>query len=287
MAFFTKNSFFLAFLCLFSAFLSETKVLIFDLSDTLLKHSNFGIAQSVGFTKFIDHLVLDLKNPRTFSGAIKKHTFDMLDMAGIQQAQPGQLLAQTAFGHHSRPLPDIMCKWQAGTISGAQAIATMDSILSSPAGRKKLPSMYERRLIRRIIHTMFDANVLAHNFYPIDGAEALLKECARKGNTLMILSNFDVASFNILSQLPQVHGVFKYFRPENIILSGKVGMIKPHPAMYQHVLATHSLNPADCIFIDDRPENITGAAACGIQGILVKNQDLKAVHHQLRAMGAL
>lgn len=286
MKFFVKNLLIFSINLIFAYSLSA-KTLIFDLSDTLLKPSDIGLAWAIGPSHFINHLVLDLKNPRTFSHHVKKHVFDILDMAGAQPMVPGQSMAQTMVGHHARPFPGIMYQWQVGTISGLQAIRTMDILLRTPAAKKKLPSVNERRLVQRIIHEMFNPATLAHNFYPIDGAEALLKECYCKGHTLIILSNFDKASFDILYHLPQANGIFKYFKPENIILSGKVGMIKPHTDIYQYVLNTYHVAPSECIFIDDRPENIAGAAACGIEGILVKDRDIKSVHRQLHHIKVL
>ena len=50
---------------------------------------------------------------------------------------------------------------------------------------------------------------------------------------------------------------------ENIIFSGKTGFMKPEPEIYNYVTDKFNLDPADCILIDDQPENIAGAQAAG------------------------
>jgi len=58
---------------------------------------------------------------------------------------------------------------------------------------------------------------------------------------------------------------------DDILLSYKVKMIKPDTAIYQ--LATKRLNvkPEECIFVDDSANNVAGAEAVGMRGILYKD----------------
>lgn len=46
------------------------------------------------------------------------------------------------------------------------------------------------------------------------------------------------------------------------------GVMKPERAFYQGALDRFGLDPARCLFIDDRPENIVGAEALGIRSVL-------------------
>ena len=55
-----------------------------------------------------------------------------------------------------------------------------------------------------------------------------------------------------------------------MVVSGKVKMMKPEPAIYDYLLNTHSLNPKETIFIDDLEENILAAKLKGIHGIVFK-----------------
>ena len=47
--------------------------------------------------------------------------------------------------------------------------------------------------------------------------------------------------------------------------------MKPNPEIYKHILEKYSLNPEQCLFIDDIKENLAGAARFGIKTFLFKD----------------
>lgn len=47
-----------------------------------------------------------------------------------------------------------------------------------------------------------------------------------------------------------------------------IGAMKPDPAAYRHVAASLNIPTHEILFIDDLKENIDGAIACGMQGIV-------------------
>ncbi len=51
-------------------------------------------------------------------------------------------------------------------------------------------------------------------------------------------------------------------------ISYQLGAVKPHRAFYERALAKFGLQPAACLFIDDRPENVESAEEFGIPSIL-------------------
>ena len=54
---------------------------------------------------------------------------------------------------------------------------------------------------------------------------------------------------------------------EAVVVSGEVGVAKPNPEIYRHLLATHSLRPASTLYIDDVMENVAGARALGLNAL--------------------
>ena len=50
-------------------------------------------------------------------------------------------------------------------------------------------------------------------------------------------------------------------------VSCHLGAVKPNRAFYERALAKFGLQPAACLFIDDRPENVEGARAFGIPAL--------------------
>ena len=53
--------------------------------------------------------------------------------------------------------------------------------------------------------------------------------------------------------------------------SGRAPLIKPDPEIYKLLLSRYSLQPADCIFIDDNPANVAAAQTLGIRAIPFTN----------------
>src|SRR5580704_5211383 len=51
-------------------------------------------------------------------------------------------------------------------------------------------------------------------------------------------------------------------------VSGELGLLKPDPGIYQHVLDDLGISAASAVFIDNREANIRGAQALGITGHL-------------------
>ena len=58
------------------------------------------------------------------------------------------------------------------------------------------------------------------------------------------------------------------------IVSGFVNMTKPHDEIYNCLFKTYNLNPDECLFFDDRKENIEGAVRNGMHGhVFVSYED--------------
>ena len=95
-----------------------------------------------------------------------------------------------------------------------------------------------------------------------DGTITLLEDLAAAGYRLALLSNAPADFAEVLVEQP----VARFF--EHLAFSAYLGSVKPEPECYRAVLAMLGTSPADVVFIDDRPENVAGAAAVGIHGVL-------------------
>ena len=60
---------------------------------------------------------------------------------------------------------------------------------------------------------------------------------------------------------------------ERCFLSYEMGLLKPDPAYFHHVLYGPWASPANCIFIDDNPENVRSARNLGIIGLVFESID--------------
>jgi len=61
------------------------------------------------------------------------------------------------------------------------------------------------------------------------------------------------------------YGILKLF--DEVVISTQVGAIKPDPRMYAAILKKLDAEPADCLFVDDRPCNLDGAVRAGLQAV--------------------
>jgi putative hydrolase of the HAD superfamily len=55
---------------------------------------------------------------------------------------------------------------------------------------------------------------------------------------------------------------------DGVVISGDEGMHKPEPAIYELGAERVSLDPHDCVFVDDLRENCEGAEAVGMTAVL-------------------
>ena len=114
----------------------------------------------------------------------------------------------------------------------------------------------------------------------IDGTVALVRELEARGSALYCLTNFST------EKLPLCLGRFDFFEAfAGIVISGEIGMVKPDRAIYDHLVETHGLTPAQCLFIDDNQANVAGARAAGWQAVRYKSSD--QLRRELMARGLL
>ncbi len=92
---------------------------------------------------------------------------------------------------------------------------------------------------------------------------------------VVLLSNFgdEFDLFNKKWKLDKIFG-------EKMFVSYKIGLRKPDSKIYLYVLKELNRRPEDVIFIDDSLENVEGAEAVGIKGILFT--DLEQLKNDLK-----
>lgn len=84
--------------------------------------------------------------------------------------------------------------------------------------------------------------------------------------TCYALTNWATETFPIACRkFPFLHDF------EGIVVSGEEKMIKPEKGLYLTLLERYHLNPEECLFIDDKAENIVTAKSRGMTTLLFKN----------------
>lgn len=102
---------------------------------------------------------------------------------------------------------------------------------------------------------------------PVKPTERLVGDLKTAGYKLYVLSNMSREFIDFLRRIP-VYGLF-----DGEVVSCEVGVVKPEPEIYRLLLDRYGLDPAETLFIDDRPANIAAAAELGIRGQLFDHAD--------------
>lgn len=100
---------------------------------------------------------------------------------------------------------------------------------------------------------------------PVEGAREFCRKVKAAGYGVYVLSN---ASDKFYEYFPKFLP-FDFFN--GILVSADVHMIKPDIRIYQHLLEKYQLQAEECLFIDDRPENVEGAKKAGMQAVVFEN----------------
>lgn len=113
----------------------------------------------------------------------------------------------------------------------------------------------------------------------VDGMH-ILQQVRQKGFKTYILSNMIEEWYQVLNQR---FSVFNQF--DGVILSCRVNAAKPAPDIYHALLKTYSLKPEECLFLDDKEENIEAGKRLGIDDVIC--QDYQHVRTVLKNMAIL
>ena len=99
----------------------------------------------------------------------------------------------------------------------------------------------------------------------IDETIALVRMLKSRGVPLYCLTNFSSAKFELTRRRFDVFALF-----DGIVVSGEIGLVKPDPAIFRHLLQRFRLGAGQCLFVDDAPANVEGARAAGMRGHLFR-----------------
>ena len=105
---------------------------------------------------------------------------------------------------------------------------------------------------------------------PVEGVIPLLERLHSKGVDLAICSNNTEFWFSRQMDKLNLH---KFFRQGKVILSCRIGVSKSSPGfeMFHAVADALKIAKAQCVFVDDRKENVERAQQCGMVGIHFTN----------------
>ncbi len=136
-----------------------------------------------------------------------------------------------------------------GSITDAQMLA---------AAKKRVPEKYHNALERCERQWTEFLN-------RIDGAPEFCRAMRESGKNIYVLSN---ASGRFYEYFPRFYDM-DFF--DGVVVSSDLHIIKPEIGIYEYILDKYGLKADECLFIDDREENVRGAEAVGMNAVLFEN----------------
>ena len=109
----------------------------------------------------------------------------------------------------------------------------------------------------------------------------IVKELKNKGYNLYVLSNTSKPVVDYFKD----NEIFTYF--DGFVLSYKINMLKPNDGIYNYLLNKYDLIAEECLFIDDREDNMKTANKFGINGRSVNKDDIEDIKKVLKEFNIL
>jgi HAD superfamily hydrolase (TIGR01509 family) len=103
--------------------------------------------------------------------------------------------------------------------------------------------------------------------------------------SLAVLSN-DIAEWS--AYLRKRHGLDRLFKA--VVISGEAGVRKPAPEIYRILLDRLHADGKDCVIVDDRIQNLSAAAALGINPVWMMKVTASSnpeIQHRIRTLAEL
>lgn len=240
---------------------NTNRAIIWDLGGVLIDASKMKAAWKIGLWDLICY---------SERGQIKSKTFDILNMLGEQVPHSNGRLAKDSEGH---VLPQVMCDWLAGIPTNV-IMQKVDILFKNLSIAGYFKNQKEEKILYNLIKFIFNSKDLADCIKLNKKVLKILDKCAETKNPffdgktkLIVLSNFSEEAFEILQQSKNGKKLFEHFNTENIVISGKINLIKPSPEIFEFVINKYNLDPKLTIFIDDQKENIEAAKQLGLDAI--------------------
>ena len=115
---------------------------------------------------------------------------------------------------------------------------------------------------------------------PVPGSLAIVRALHERGVPLFAITNFGHEFWAMFRPQQPIFDLF-----EDILVSGTEKLAKPSAEIYALAIERFGVDPAQCLFIDDRIDNVRGAEAAGMHGHVFK--DAETLQAKLETVGLL
>lgn len=144
--------------------------------------------------------------------------------------------------------------------------------------REAIDALIARHPDRRDLIVAYDERWAEMLGGPIDGTVDVLADLRRIGIRLAALSNWSAEKFPIARERYPFLGWF-----ETIVISGEIGLAKPDPRIFRHLLEVTGLEAESTVYVDDVPANVAVAGELGMAAIQFRGSGI--LREDLRRLG--
>lgn len=97
----------------------------------------------------------------------------------------------------------------------------------------------------------------------VPGMRDLLTQLKQEGFQLYGLTNWCHAIHETMTQYPEIFALL-----DGMVISSEEHLVKPEAAIYERLFEKYGLDRRECLFTDDKMENIEGSLQVGMDAIL-------------------
>lgn len=156
---------------------------------------------------------------------------------------------------------EVMERFQSNIFSGL-----WEQCDAKPIGKEEIRDLFKRAVpgLEREVDFLWDHITVVTGVY--DYSHQWILDLKRRGYQVFILSNYGQQAFEANAK------VYPFLKDvDGMVISYQVEMVKPNLKIYQYLAEKYQIKPEEAVFLDDRKENVDGAAACGFSGIVFEN----------------
>jgi FMN phosphatase YigB (HAD superfamily) len=166
---------------------------------------------------------------------------------------------------------DLKQPWLMGTASGTLVAQSISENIDKSEHKNFFRDESERLLIKHGAPMMLVPEQLAQWSILHKDALEFVKGCKAQDLRLLILSNWDPESFELLQK--KYPEFFAHFDNEDIFIPATLGYSKPDPKAFDEIIKNRNLDLQKIIFIDDSATNVKAAQEYGLTAILHRDWD--------------